>query len=55
MLKDLKLSQEAAAASGALTPLGAHAAELYEAFTTAGFESKDFSGIIEFLRSKTDH
>src|SRR3954451_7970690 len=42
MLKDLKLSQEAAAASGALTPLGAHAAELYEAFTKAGFASKDF-------------
>ena len=50
MLKDLKLSQEAASASGASTPLGAHAAELYEAFTQAGFGGKDFSGIIEALR-----
>src|SRR6478752_2051289 len=50
MLKDLKLSQEAAAASGASTPLGAHAAELYEAFAQAGFGGKDFSGIIEDLR-----
>ena len=49
MLKDLKLSQEAAAASGATTPLGAHAAALYEAFAQqAGGE--DFSGIIEAIR-----
>ncbi len=50
MLKDLKLSQEAAGAAGAATPLGAHAAALYEAFNAAGFSGKDFSGIIAFLR-----
>jgi 3-hydroxyisobutyrate dehydrogenase len=50
MLKDLKLSQEAASAAGASTPLGAHAAEIYEAFAQAGFGGKDFSGIIEALR-----
>jgi 3-hydroxyisobutyrate dehydrogenase len=50
MLKDLKLSQDAAAAAGAATPLGAHAASLYEAFNAAGFSGKDFSGIVNFLR-----
>ncbi|MCP8938805.1 3-hydroxyisobutyrate dehydrogenase [Alsobacter sp. SYSU M60028] len=52
MLKDLKLSQEAAAATGATTPLGAQAAALYESFAAAGFEGKDFSGIVEFLRGR---
>ncbi len=52
MLKDLKLSQDAATASGAATPLGAHAAELYEAFEAAGFGGTDFSGIIAFLRER---
>ena len=32
MLKDLRLAQEAAASADAATPLGAHAAALYEAF-----------------------
>ena len=50
MLKDLKLSQDAAAAAGAETPLGAHAAALYEAFNEAGFSGHDFSGIVNFLR-----
>ena len=50
MLKDLKLSQEAAAASGAATPLGAAAAQLYERFNEAGGADKDFSGMLEFLR-----
>jgi 3-hydroxyisobutyrate dehydrogenase len=52
MLKDLKLAQEAASSAGADTPIGAHAAELYEAFTSAGHESADFSGIINFLREQ---
>ena len=52
MLKDLKLSQEAAAASGAATPLGAAAAALYEAFNAGGGADRDFSGIIEFLRAR---
>ena len=50
MLKDLKLSQEAAAASGAVTPLGAQAAQLYALFNAAGHAGEDFSGVINFLR-----
>jgi len=52
MLKDLKLSQEAAVASGAATPLGAAAAQLYAEFNAGGGSDKDFSGIIEFLRKR---
>ena len=52
MLKDLNLSQEAARASGAATPLGAHAAELFAAFNAAGGAETDFSGIIGFLRGQ---
>jgi 3-hydroxyisobutyrate dehydrogenase len=51
MLKDLLLSQEASKSSGATTPLGQHAADLYTAFTAAGNDGKDFSGIINFLRA----
>jgi 3-hydroxyisobutyrate dehydrogenase len=50
MLKDLRLSQEAAASVGAVTPLGAEAAQLYALFAAAGNGSEDFSGIIRFLR-----
>jgi len=50
MLKDLKLSQEAAQSSGAVTPLGAEATQLYALFNAQGHSGKDFSGIIEFLR-----
>lgn len=50
MLKDLRLAQEAAQASGALTPLGAEAAQLYALFTGAGHADEDFSGIVNFLR-----
>jgi 3-hydroxyisobutyrate dehydrogenase len=50
MLKDLKLSQEAAASVGAATPLGAHAEELYAAFNSAGNQGSDFSAIVNFLR-----
>jgi 3-hydroxyisobutyrate dehydrogenase len=53
MLKDLKLSQEAASASGATTPLGAAAAELYAQFQAAGHGGDDFSGMINFLRGMT--
>ncbi|ABD06828.1 3-hydroxyisobutyrate dehydrogenase [Rhodopseudomonas palustris HaA2] len=52
MLKDLKLAQEAAQTSGAATPLGAHAAELYAAFEQAGNGGTDFSGIINYLREQ---
>lgn len=50
MLKDLKLSQEAAASAGAATPLGTAAAALYERFAEAGFGGTDFSGVINYLR-----
>jgi 3-hydroxyisobutyrate dehydrogenase len=52
MLKDLKLAQEAANASGAATPLGAEAAQLYGLYAGAGEAESDFSGIIRFLRGK---
>ena len=53
MLKDLKLAQEASAASGAATPLGAEAAALYSLFCNAGMAGVDFSGIIRFLRGNS--
>ncbi len=52
MLKDLKLSQEAAALSGAATPLGAGATQLYALFSRHGHGGEDFSGLINFLRAK---
>lgn len=50
MLKDLTLAQDAAKASGAATPLGKHAQEIYKAFDTAGNGGVDFSGIIRYVR-----
>ncbi len=50
MLKDLKLAQEAAAKSGATTPLGAQAEALYALFDRLGFGGKDFSGVQQMLR-----
>ena len=52
MLKDLKLAQEAAAQSGAATPLGAAAEGLYALFERQGAGSRGFSAIIELLRGK---
>ena len=52
MLKDLKLSQEAAKAAKAPTPLGAGAAAIYERYVDAGEGARDFSGIIRFLRGE---
>ncbi|MCO5163843.1 MAG: 3-hydroxyisobutyrate dehydrogenase [Mesorhizobium sp.] len=52
MLKDLKLAQEAASSSGAVTPLGAEAAQLYALFAAQGGGDADFSGIIRFLRGE---
>ena len=51
MLKDLRLSQEAAQSRGAQTPLGAEAAQLYGLFEAQGHGGTDFSGIINFLRA----
>jgi 3-hydroxyisobutyrate dehydrogenase len=52
MLKDLRLAQEAAASVGAVTPLGAEAAQLYALFVAAGHGGDDFSGVINFLRGE---
>jgi 3-hydroxyisobutyrate dehydrogenase len=54
MLKDLRLSQEAALASGAATPLGAQAAQLYGLFDKLGHGAEDFSAIIRMLRGGAD-
>ena len=50
MLKDLRLGQEAASSVGALTPLGAEAAQLYALYVASDHAGDDFSGIINFLR-----
>jgi 3-hydroxyisobutyrate dehydrogenase len=50
MLKDLRLSQEAAQNVGVATPLGAGATALYTLFNNSGNQKVDFSGIIRMLR-----
>jgi 3-hydroxyisobutyrate dehydrogenase len=50
MLKDLKLAQEAAAKSGASTPMGAQAEALYALFDGLGYGGKDFSAPLQMLR-----
>jgi 3-hydroxyisobutyrate dehydrogenase len=50
MLKDLKLSQDAAKAAGAKTQLGADAARIYSAYVESGEAGRDFSGIFRFIR-----
>lgn len=52
MLKDLRLATQAAEASAAPTPLGSAARDLFEAFGAAGGGGRDFSAIIEFLRTQ---
>jgi 3-hydroxyisobutyrate dehydrogenase len=52
MLKDLKLAQEAAEATGTDTPLGGVAQALYEDLLQRGFGQKDFSFMIEMLRGR---
>ncbi len=52
MLKDLRLSQEAATAADAATPLGAHAAALYEAFVADGGTGRDFSAVLPWLAGR---
>ncbi len=51
MVKDLTLAQDAAKTSGATTPLGKHAQEIYKAFDANGHGGVDFSGIIQHVRS----
>jgi 3-hydroxyisobutyrate dehydrogenase len=50
MLKDLKLAQDAARLTRAVSPLGAGAAAVYQRFVEEGGGAADFSGIIRFLR-----
>jgi 3-hydroxyisobutyrate dehydrogenase len=50
MLKDLMLSQSAAEAVGAATPMGARASELYTEFVAQGGKGRDFSAMIERLQ-----
>jgi 3-hydroxyisobutyrate dehydrogenase len=50
MLKDLKLAQEAAAKSGAATPLGAQAEATYALFERLGYGGKDFSAALQLMR-----
>lgn len=50
MVKDLGLAQESAAVTGAQTPMGAQALELYRRFLEEGGTGSDFSGIIRMLR-----
>jgi 3-hydroxyisobutyrate dehydrogenase len=52
MLKDLRLSQQAALASGASTPLGAEAAQIYGLFQAGGHGGEDYSAVINFLRGQ---
>jgi 3-hydroxyisobutyrate dehydrogenase len=54
MLKDLKLAQEAAARSGASTPLGAQAEALYALFDRLGYGAKDFSAVLQLMRGRLD-
>lgn len=51
MLKDLMLAQQAANEVGQATPMGQYAAMLYNHYMQHGGEEKDFSGIIEYLKS----
>tara|TARA_R110002072_G_scaffold49863_12_gene134997 strand:+ start:3514 stop:4404 length:891 start_codon:yes stop_codon:yes gene_type:complete len=50
MLKDLKLSQEAANVAGAATPLGAQAAALYTIFAGQGQGDLDYSAIYKMIK-----
>jgi 3-hydroxyisobutyrate dehydrogenase len=49
MLKDVKLSQAAADATGSPTPLAAHALSFYQAVCDAGDGAKDFSVVFRWL------
>lgn len=52
MAKDMRLAQQAAQTSGAVTPLGAAAAQLYGLMNAVGRGGQDFSGIIRVLAGK---
>ena len=50
MLKDLRLSQQAAGTAAAATPMGAAAANLYQLFIDGGKGGLDFSAIMQLVR-----
>jgi 3-hydroxyisobutyrate dehydrogenase len=50
MLKDLKLSQDAAQSLDVSSPLGAAATMLFSMYCNDGHDAEDFSGIIRMLR-----
>jgi 3-hydroxyisobutyrate dehydrogenase len=54
MLKDLKLAGEASKESGASTPLGSLACQLYNMYCNEGNQDVDFSGIFKFLSASND-
>ncbi|WP_370155552.1 3-hydroxyisobutyrate dehydrogenase [Ferrovibrio sp.] len=51
MLKDLRLSQEAARTAGVQTPLGAEATALFAEYAEGGTGGSDYSGIIRMIRA----
>ena len=51
MLKDLALAQAAAKSKDVFTPLGEHAQKLYSNFVKTGGSGKDFSAILNFLKT----
>jgi 3-hydroxyisobutyrate dehydrogenase len=52
MVKDLKLAQDAAAKSGAATPLGAQAQALFALFEAQGYGGRDFSAVLQLMRGR---
>ncbi|NVJ97180.1 MAG: 3-hydroxyisobutyrate dehydrogenase [Alphaproteobacteria bacterium] len=52
MLKDLGIAMDAAGDTGANTPLGAMARDIYKAMDDAGHGGVDFSGVIKHLEGK---
>ena len=54
MLKDLRLAQEAASSVGALTPLGAEAAQLYALYVAAGPRRRRFLRNYQFFARRLD-
>ncbi|MDE2007423.1 MAG: 3-hydroxyisobutyrate dehydrogenase [Rhodospirillales bacterium] len=52
MLKDVKLAQAAAEATGSPTPLGTHATRLYQKVVDAGDGTRDFSVVFRWLAAQ---
>jgi 3-hydroxyisobutyrate dehydrogenase len=49
MLKDMRLSQTAAAALGLKTPFAAEATDVFAAYSDSGHAGEDFSGVFRYL------